>query len=109
MVRRHFGRSAGFVFGALLATLVFALPASAQGLVQGMVTDTSGQPIDGASVVIEAEGTNRHFDMKTNKKGEFMQIGLSSGGYKITATKDKLTATQNVRVSQGKPANAKLV
>jgi len=59
--------------------------------------------------VVEAEGTNRHFDMKTNKKGEFMQIGLSSGPYKVTATKDKLTATQSVRISQGRPATAKLV
>ncbi|MEP7305355.1 MAG: tetratricopeptide repeat protein [Acidobacteriota bacterium] len=109
MVRRPNGRRAGLVLFSLLATLAFALPAAAQGLVQGVVTDAQGQPIDGASVVIEAEGTNRHFDMKTNKKGEFMQIGLSSGPYKVTATKDKLTATQSVRISQGRPANAKLV
>jgi tetratricopeptide (TPR) repeat protein len=93
----------------MLATLAFALPAAAQGLVQGVVTDTAGQPVEGAAVVIEAEGTNRHFDMKTNKKGEFMQIGLQSGPYKVTATKDKLTASQTVRISQGRPASAKLV
>ena len=109
MVRRHYGRRAGLVVCSMLATLAFALPAAAQGLVQGVVTDTAGQPVDGASVVIEAEGTNRHFDMKTNKKGEFMQIGLSSGPYKVTATKDKLTASQTVRISQGRPASAKLV
>jgi len=109
MVRRHYGRRVGLIFCSLLATLAFSRPAAAQGLVQGVVTDTSGMPVDGAAVVIEAEGTNRHFDMKTNKKGEFMQIGLSSGGYKITATKDKMSATQNVRVSQGRPASAKLV
>ena len=109
MVRRHYGRRAGLVVCSMLATLAFALPAAAQGLVQGVVTDTAGQPVDGAAVVIEAEGTNRHFDMKTNKKGEFMQIGLSSGPYKVTATKDKLTASQTVRISQGRPASAKLV
>jgi tetratricopeptide (TPR) repeat protein len=109
MVRQPYGRRVGLILCSFLATLAFALPAAAQGLVQGVVTDTQGQPIDGASVVIEAEGTNRHFDMKTNKKGEFMQIGLSSGPYKVTATKDKLTATQNVRISQGRPANTKLV
>jgi tetratricopeptide (TPR) repeat protein len=109
MVRRHYGRRAGLVVCSMLATLAFALPAAAQGLVQGVVTDAAGQPVDGASVVIEAEGTNRHFDMKTNKKGEFMQIGLSSGPYKVTATKDKLTASQTVRISQGRPASAKLV
>ena len=109
MVPRHNGRRAGLVLCSLLATLAFARPAAAQGLVQGVVTDAAGQPVENAAVVIEAEGTNRHFDMKTNKKGEFMQIGLSSGPYKVTATKDKLTATQSVRISQGRPASAKLV
>jgi tetratricopeptide (TPR) repeat protein len=94
---------------SLVAALAWALPVAAQGLVQGVVTDASGMPVEGAAVVIEAEGTNRHFDMKTNKKGEFMQIGLSSGPYKVTATKDKLTASQSVRISQGRPASAKLV
>ena len=106
---RHFGRYAGLALCTMLATVAFARPAAAQGLVQGVVTDTQGQPIDGAAIVIEAEGTNRKFDMKTNKKGEFMQIGLSSGPYKVTATKDKLTASQTVRISQGRPASAKLV
>ncbi len=110
MVRRHCSGRAGLVVGCTVAAVVaLARPAAAQGLVQGVVVDASGQPVEGASVVIEAEGTNRHFDMKTNKKGEFMQIGLSSGPYKVTATKDKLTATQQVRVSQGRPANARLV
>lgn len=109
MNRRHDGRRAGLVLCSFLATLAFALPAAAQGLVQGVVTDAQGQPVEGAAIVIEAEGTNRHFDMKSNKKGEFMQIGLSSGPYKVTATKDKLTASQTVRISQGRPANARLV
>jgi tetratricopeptide (TPR) repeat protein len=109
MIRPQHGRRAFLIPSLLLAALAFALPAAAQGLVSGTVTDSSGQPIDGATVTIEQEGTNRHFDMKTNKKGEFMQIGLASGGYKITATKDKLTATQEVRISQGRPAKAALV
>jgi len=110
MFGQHYGRRVGLVLCVLLGVLVFTRPAAAQGIVNGTVTDTQGQPIEGAAVTIEQDGTNRKFDMKTNKKGEFMQIGLSSGTYKITATKDKLTATQpNIRVSQGKPASAKLV
>ncbi len=109
MVRRYYGRVAGLFCCALLATLAFPRPAAAQGLVSGTVTDVQGQPVEGASVSIEQEGTNRHFDMKTNKKGEFMQIGLASGQYKVTATKDKLTASNSVRISQGRPATTKLV
>ena len=108
MVRRQSGRR-GLVLCTVLATLAFALPAAAQGLVQGTVVDTQGQPVEGAAITIEQEGTNRHFDMKSDKKGGFMQIGLASAGYKITATKDKLTASQTVRVSQGRPASARLV
>jgi tetratricopeptide (TPR) repeat protein len=108
MVRRQHVRR-GLVLCMLLAALAFALPAAAQGLVQGTVTDAQGQPVDGAAVSIEQDGTNRHFDMKTNKKGEFMQIGLSSGKYKVTATKDKLTASKDVQISQGRPANTTLV
>jgi tetratricopeptide (TPR) repeat protein len=108
MVRRQYGRR-GLVLCMLLAALAFAVPVAAQGLVQGTVTDAQGQPVDGAAVSIEQDGTNRHFDMKTNKKGEFMQIGLASGKYKVTATKDKLTASRDVQISQGRPATAKLV
>ncbi len=108
MVRRQSGRR-GLVLWMFLMALACALPAAGQGLVQGTVVDAQGQPVDAASVSIEQDGTNRRFDMKTNKKGEFMQIGLSSGMYKVTATKDKLAASQAVRISQGKPASAKLV
>ena len=108
MVRRQYARR-GLVLCTVVVTLAFALPAAAQGLVQGTVVDTQGQPVEGAAITIEQEGTNRHFDVKSDKKGGFMQIGLASAGYKITATKDKLTASQTVRVSQGRPANARLV
>jgi tetratricopeptide (TPR) repeat protein len=108
MVRRQY-RRCGLGLCMLVATLAFALPAAAQGLVQGTVADAQGQPIDGAAISIEQDGTNRRFDMKTNKKGEFMQIGLSSGKYKVTATKDKLSATKDVQISQGRPASVKLV
>jgi tetratricopeptide (TPR) repeat protein len=38
-----------------------------------------------------------------------MQIGLPSGSYKVTATKDNLTASQTVRVNQSRPSPVKLV
>ena len=49
-------------------------------MIKGVVTDDKGQPVDGAKVVIEMSGgTGRKFETKTNKKGEFIQIGLASG------------------------------
>jgi len=81
------------------------MPALAQstGMVKGVVSDDKGQPVDGAKVTIEMTGgTGRRFETKTNKKGEYIQIGLASGPYKVTAEKDKLASaprTVNVRIN----------
>ena len=57
-----------------------------------------------------AEGTSRRFETKSNKKGEFIQIGLPSGAYKVTAEKDKLSSnTADVRVRISATAEANLV
>ncbi len=46
-------------------------------MVKGIVTDDKGQPVEGAKVTIEMNGgTGRRFESKTNKKGEYIQIGL---------------------------------
>jgi Flp pilus assembly protein TadD len=113
MVRRFTGRRPWVVAGAVLCALAMALPAAAQstGMVKGVVKDMQGQPVDGAKVVIEmSEGTSRRFETKSNKKGEFIQIGLPSGAYKVTAEKDKLTSnTAEVRVRVSSTAEANLV
>jgi tetratricopeptide (TPR) repeat protein len=92
-------RALAFIFG--LAPAAFA-----QGMVKGKVVDAAGKPVVGAQVVIEfADGVTRKFDVKTDRRGEFIQIGLQPGNYKITATVDKLgTQTQTTRVSLGKPS-----
>lgn len=114
MVRRISGRPSWLFAAALIASLVAAVPAFAQstGMVKGVVTDDKGQPIDGAKVTIEMNGgTGRKFETKTNKKGEYIQIGLASGSYKIVAEKDKLgsaPATVAVRANSTQEANLTL-
>jgi len=80
-------------------------------MIKGVVKDASGQPVEGAKVTIDmVEGVSRHFETKSNKKGEFIQIGLQGGPYKVSAEKDKLTSnTADVRVSISRPAEANLV
>jgi tetratricopeptide (TPR) repeat protein len=112
MVRRVNGRHPWLVAIAVIAALAIALPAAAQstGLVKGVVKDDKGQPVDSAKITIEfQEGVNRKFEGKTDKKGEFLQIGLQPGAYKITAEKDKMTAAQVVRVRIGQTVEASLV
>ena len=114
MVRRISGRLSWILAAAFIASLVAAVPAIAQstGMVKGVVTDDKGQPIDGAKVTIEMNGgTGRKFETKTNKKGEYIQIGLASGSYKVVAEKDKLgsaPATVSVRANTTQEANLTL-
>lgn len=110
MIRQSVGRLVGTIAMASVAVLLFTLPASAQGMIQGTVVDAQGQPVDGAKITIEqTEGVTRKFETKTDKKGSFIQIGLQSAGYKVTAEGKQGTATANTRVSQRGPANVKLV
>jgi Tfp pilus assembly protein PilF len=76
------------------------------GMLKGKVTGPDGKPVVGAQVVIEfAEGVARKFEVKSDRRGEFIQIGLQPGNYKVTVTVDKLgTVSQPTRVSLGKPA-----
>jgi len=112
MVRRFNIRQPWLAACAAAVALAVALPAAAQstGIVKGVVLDSTGQPVENAKVNIDATASNRHFDVKTNKKGEFVQIGLPPGQYNVSAEKDKQTSNQqpvNIRVSA--PAEARLV
>jgi tetratricopeptide (TPR) repeat protein len=97
---------------ALLMVAALALPAAAQttGMVKGVVTGPDGKPVDGARVTIEfVEGVTRKFATKTNRRGEFVQIGLQGGTYRVTAEKEKVgSAEQEVRVSIGQTAELSL-
>ena len=56
-------------------------------MIKGTVLDGAKKPLDKAGIVIEfKDGINRKDEVKTNKKGEFIQIGLAPGNYKVTAS-----------------------
>lgn len=84
--------------------LVAAPPAAAQtGSARGRVFDDKGQPVVDAKVLIEYQGgITRKFETKTNKKGEFMQVGMQPGPYRFTVTKEGFApAVSDVRVPLG--------
>lgn len=95
--------------GACLAVLLFASPGYAQGVVQGNVVDANNQPVEGALVTIASKDSSRKFQLKTDKKGEFFQIGVPSGAYTVTVEKDKLKASRDTQARQGSPARVNLV
>lgn len=106
MLRLTSGRAAIVILIALVAVL-FATPSNAQtGMVKGKVVDGAGKPLDKAKLVIEyKDGVNRKYEVSTNKKGEFIQIGLPPGAYIITASfKDLGEQAFDVRVRLGDAA-----
>lgn len=88
LIRRPF--TAGAV---LLGVALWAAPGYAQtGQVKGKVVDVKNQPVEGAKITIEmTEGMTRKHETKTNRRGEYIQIGLQVGVYNITAEKDGLS------------------
>ena len=92
--------------------VLLAQPSQAQtGAVSGRVVDGADKPLEKAVVVIEfTDGINRRYEVKTNKKGEFIQIGLAPGNYKITAKYENLgEQSQTVRVRLGDPTKVDIV
>jgi tetratricopeptide (TPR) repeat protein len=98
----------------LMACAVLLLPLAAHaqtGAVSGKVVDVSNKPLEKAVIQIEfMDGINRRYEVKTNKKGEFIQIGLGPGSYKLTAKYEGLgQQEQTVRVRLGDPTKVDFI
>ncbi len=90
---------------ALAVVLAVSSQAAAQSMVRGTVVDAQGQPVEGATVTIQATEGIRSAETTTNDRGEFMQIGLTSGPYNVIVVKDDLKQVQPATVSQGTPVD----
>ncbi len=92
---------------AALALFCSVAPALAQstGAIKGKVVDVKGEPVVDAKITIEfKDGMARKFETKSNKKGEYFQIGIQPGNYAVTATKEGVgTQAFDVRVRLGNP------
>jgi tetratricopeptide (TPR) repeat protein len=97
-----------YVAAALVAGLLLPLEAAwaqSTGAVRGRVVDEKGVAMQDAVVSLDFQGgVTRKFDTKTNKKGEFTQVGLVPGGYRITANKEGYVGTYlDARIGLGEP------
>jgi tetratricopeptide (TPR) repeat protein len=87
------------ICGMAIGLAIVAAPASAQtGQIKGKVVDAKGEPVDAAKIAILNQQTNRTLETKTNKKGEYIQVGLSPGKYRLTASKGDLSDTMDIDV-----------
>ena len=78
----------------IVATPVFAQT----GQIKGKVVDQQGNPVVGAKVSLHNQNTNRTIDTKTDKKGEYIQVGLSPAKYRVTVEKDKLSQVKDIDI-----------
>ena len=104
MLRRFFAPAIIVALGLLLDASVSAQT----GMIRGRVTDAEGKPAPGVAITIEfADGVTRKFEVKSDRRGEYIQIGLPPGNYTVTATHEKLgSQTAKVRVNLSKPVEA---
>ncbi len=76
-----------WVMGILigLALAVGSVPAWAQsGRLEGKASGDKGEALVGYLVEIDRQGIKGQYKTKTNKKGEYVYIGLPIGDYKVT-------------------------
>jgi len=91
-----------------LITVVFALPTWAQmAVVRGKAVDTAGKPIAGAVVELTATDAHRKYSFKTDNKGQYFSIGVLTGTYDATLSKDGqvLDSVKGFSVTQSREEN----
>jgi tetratricopeptide (TPR) repeat protein len=90
---------------ALFVALVSAEARAQTGILRGKVLDDQGKAIEDAKIEMDyLGGVNRRLETRTNKKGEYTQVGLPPGNYRITASKDGFQpGVYELKVSMGEP------
>jgi len=90
------------ILAAALFVAFTSMPASAQSLVRGKAVDSAGKPVPDTTLQFVAKFQNLTRSTKTDNKGEFLIIGLPSGQWEVTATKEGVgTDKIVVPVTQG--------
>src|SRR6185436_2029940 len=101
MAGTRISRWAAAICAVVFSVTVFAAPTWAQnGTVKGKVVDAQNKPVEGAKItMVPANAGPRTIEMHSNKKGEFIQVGVTVGNYKITAEKDGMTQSFPVQIT----------
>jgi tetratricopeptide (TPR) repeat protein len=80
--------------------------AAAQGnnRIDGQVLDVQGNPLVDATVTLKNEESGQTVDVKTDKNGKFVQLGLRAGIYDVSVTSSNVQIppfTQKFQVKEG--------
>ncbi len=83
-MKKHF---AIFIFVILAIGLCVPAVFAQTGTVKGTCKDAQGNPIADGMVVFANIDNGQKYPLKTNKKGEYFSLGLSTGKYNVTLYK----------------------
>jgi hypothetical protein len=86
-----------------------AFPQGTSSSISGVVIDTAGGAIPGASVVVTSDATGTKFETVTSGEGAFTVPSLPVGTYKVSVSLEgfKTAVVTDVRVQLGIPSNVK--
>jgi len=96
---------------ALLVFFVtsFAGAQTNTGAIAGLVKDSSGGVLPGASIKVARDGTDRVFDLVTSGDGTYRTEPLNAGNYRVAASLDGFeTVERRVAVGAGQTAQTDL-
>jgi tetratricopeptide (TPR) repeat protein len=89
----------------ILVGLALVAPPAAQAQmagVRGKVVDEAGEPVADATVLIQSMAKPDKYEVQTDKKGEYLQVGLEPGIHRINAGGEGyLPGAREVRVGLG--------
>lgn len=90
-----------FLALSLIGTSTFAQEQTGKGRISGTVVDEEGQPVEGASVLVESVTTETKFQGVSDKSGHFAVAGIGTGTWRITAIKKGFSSSSlNLNVRQ---------
>ena len=96
------------ILGAWVLVAMLAATALAQGTgrLNGEILDKDGKPFADQAVTIKNPDTGQTYNLKTDKNGKFVQLGMRSGVYLITL--DSLGYSEKYQVQDAQENNYKL-
>ena len=96
------------ILGAWVLAAMLAATALAQGTgrLNGEILDKDGKPFADQAITIKNPDTGQVYNLKTDKNGKFIQLGMRSGIYVITLV--SLNYSEKYQVQDGQENNYKL-
>ncbi|NIM59521.1 MAG: tetratricopeptide repeat protein [Candidatus Aminicenantes bacterium] len=101
------------ILSCLICLLLPNLWPSVQGKIEGTVTDSNGNPLEKVLITITSlKASEGHINIKTDKKGKFVQVGLWPGRYQVSLKKSGYTPVSyevRVRIAEATKLVVKMV